>query len=80
MWALWAAGRRGAIPAGRHFLGHLVLGWGLFNLLEGVVDHHLLNLHHVVDLPVHVPLFDWVFLGVGGGLFVLLGALLARRS
>lgn len=80
VWALWAAGRRGAIPAGRHFVGHLVLGWGVFNVVEGLIDHHLLNLHHVVDLPAHVPLFDWVFLGVGGGLFILIGALLARRG
>ena len=79
-WALWAAGRRGTLPSGRRFLGQLVLGWGLFNLVEGVVDHHLLQVHHVVDLPAHVPAMDWIFLGVGGVLFVVLGALLARRG
>jgi uncharacterized membrane protein len=80
VWALWAAGRRGTLPSGRRFLGQLVLGWGLFNLVEGVIDHHLLQVHHVVDLPAHVPAMDWIFLGVGGVLFVVLGALLARRS
>lgn len=80
MWMLWAAGRRGMLPSGRHFAGQLVLGWGLFNLVEGVVDHHLLRLHHVVDVPVHVPMMDWLFLGVGGVLLILVGGALARRG
>lgn len=80
VWTLWAAGRRGTLPSGRRFFGQLVLGWGLFNLVEGVVDHHLLRLHHVVDLPSHVPVMDWIFLGVGGVLFLIFGGLLARRS
>lgn len=75
---LWAAGRRGAVPGGRRFVGQLVLGWGLFNLAEGAVDHHLLQLHHVVDVPAHVPAMDWIFLGVGGVLLVALGWALAR--
>jgi uncharacterized membrane protein len=48
------------------FTGQLIFGWGAFNLVEGVVDHHLLGLHHVRDVPVHVPLYDWLFLGLGG--------------
>lgn len=28
-------------------LGAMLLGWGLFNLFEGVLDHQLLGLHHV---------------------------------
>jgi len=24
-----------------------IIGWGLFNLVEGVVDHHILTIHHV---------------------------------
>lgn len=80
VWGLWAAGRAGRAPRAGAFLGQLVLGWGLFNLVEGVVDHHVLQTHHVVDLPRHVPAADWVFLGVGGVLLVLVGAALARRG
>jgi uncharacterized membrane protein len=58
------------------FTGQMVFGWGLFNLVEGVVDHHLLNLHHVRDLPLHVPLYDWIFLGVGGIGLLTIGAVL----
>ena len=60
------------------FTGRLVVGWGAFNLVEGVLDHHLLELHHVRDLPVHAPLYDWVFLGAGGfGLLAMGGVLMA---
>jgi hypothetical protein len=37
-----------------------------------------LGLHHVRDLPVHVPLYDWLFLLIGGVGFILLGWALAR--
>src|SRR3954467_2186036 len=46
--ALWSAGRHGRVPPrGRALAGDLLLGWGLFNLLEGVIDHQLLGVHHV---------------------------------
>jgi uncharacterized membrane protein len=66
------------LPDARAFTGLLILGWGLFNLTEGIIDHHLLNLHHVRDLPVHVPGYDWAFLIVGGIGFIALGRLLAK--
>jgi uncharacterized membrane protein len=58
------------------FAGQLILGWGMFNIVEGVLDHHVLGLHHVRDLPVHVPAYDWVFLAVGGVGCIALGAVL----
>jgi uncharacterized membrane protein len=45
---LWrAGGSRDVRWSTRAFAGALVLGWGLFNLVEGVVDHQLLGVHHV---------------------------------
>jgi uncharacterized membrane protein len=45
---LWSAGARDDVVwSGRTFLGALFLGWGLFNLVEGVIDHHDLGMHHV---------------------------------
>lgn len=87
VWALTILGvsrllsdaRRGLpLPDGKAFTGLLVLGWGLFNLVEGIIDHHILGLHHVRDLPVHVPLYDWLFLGLGGVGFIILGWAMAR--
>lgn len=88
MWAITLAGiyllladaRRGVtLPSTRVFTGQLVLGWGIFNLVEGLIDHHLLGIHHVRDLPVHVPLYDWIFLGVAGIGFILLGWAMSRQ-
>jgi uncharacterized membrane protein len=87
VWALTVAGvfrllhdaRRGArLPTAAGLTGQLLLGWGLFNLVEGVVDHHLLGIHHVRDLPAHVPAYDWLFLGIGGLGLVVVGLLLSR--
>jgi uncharacterized membrane protein len=73
--------RRGAVPPPPGaFTGQLLLGWGGFNLVEGIIDHHLLGLHHVRDLPVHLPLYDWLFLLFGGLGFALIGNWLARRT
>jgi uncharacterized membrane protein len=82
VWALTLLGvyllardaRRGRIlPDTRMLTGQLVLGWGIFNLVEGLIDHVFLGIHHVRDLPVYVPVYDWVFLLIGGLGFVLLG-------
>jgi uncharacterized membrane protein len=68
------------LPDARAFTGQLVLGWGVFNLVEGIVDHHLLNIHHVRDMPAHVPLYDWLFLGIGGVGLILIGWLMSRGT
>lgn len=45
---LWRAGGRDDVPwSSRTFVGGLVMGWGLFNLIEGVIDHQILGIHHV---------------------------------
>jgi uncharacterized membrane protein len=78
---LWSDGLAGSSPRRLSVLvGQMILGWGLFNLVEGVIDHHLLNIHHVRDMPSHVPLYDWIFLTVGGVGFSLLGLVLARGN
>jgi uncharacterized membrane protein len=78
---LLADARRGLpLPNTMEFTGLLILGWGLFNLVEGIIDHHLLGLHNVRDLPVHIPLYDWLFLGIGGVGFTLLGWSMARGA
>jgi uncharacterized membrane protein len=45
---LWRAGQRADVPwSTRTFAGSLLLGWGLFNFIEGLIDHQILGLHHV---------------------------------
>ena len=57
------AGR--ALPGAGAVTGQIILGWGIFNLVEGLVNHRLLGIHHVRDMPMHVPMYDWLFLGIG---------------
>jgi uncharacterized membrane protein len=78
VWLLWRDARHGAVRRARIFAGQMLMGWAAFNLVEGLIDHHLLNLHHVRDLPEHVPLYDWVFLGVGGVLLGMIGWMMSR--
>jgi uncharacterized membrane protein len=76
---LWSHARSDQLPmAAGAFIGEMFIGWGAFNLVDGIIDHHLLNLHHVRDMPAHVPLYDWVFLGIGGLGFLLAGILLKQ--
>ena len=78
---LWREGRAGLLPrSGRTLAGEMLLGWAGFNLVEGVIDHHLLQLHHVRDMPHHVPIYDWIFLAVGGVGLALIGWLLLRPA
>jgi uncharacterized membrane protein len=46
----------------------MLIGFGLFNVVEGIVDHHLLGLHHVNET---VPRDQWVYWDVG---FLIWGA------
>jgi hypothetical protein len=44
--------------------------------VKGIIDHHVLNLHHVVE-RLGVSVWDWVFLASGVVLVVIGGLLLA---
>jgi uncharacterized membrane protein len=48
----------------RTLIGGMLIGWGLFNTVEGLIDHQLLNLHHVRPGPDEV-LYDAAYLGSG---------------
>ncbi|WP_375403746.1 DUF2243 domain-containing protein [uncultured Sphingomonas sp.] len=75
---LWRARSGSAGVPGRVLGGALLLGWGLFNLIEGAIDHHLLGLHHVVE-RLGPSMWDWVFLASGVALAAT-GWMLTRRS
>lgn len=79
-WLLGDARRGRPLPAAGAFTGLILFGWGVFNLVEGLIDHHLLGIHHVRDLPVHVPLYDWLFLALGGLGFMAIGWSMARSA
>ncbi len=73
---LWHAVRqRNALLSTKTLLGAMIFGWGLFNLVEGVIDHHILHIHHVTETDNHF-LWDLAFLAsgvamIGGGWLVI---------
>ena len=72
LWLLFRAARRPEVNwSGRILLGAMIAGWGLFNLVEGVVDHHILHVHHVVQ-RLGLSIWDYMFLA-SGVLFMLVG-------
>ena len=63
----------------RFFVGLLLLGFGLFNTFDGIVNHFILGIHHVRDGPD--PLFtDLTFLVVAGFAFIAVGSLLVKQG
>jgi uncharacterized membrane protein len=81
LWMLWRVLARGDVRlSGRMYFGSLWIGWGIFNLVEGLIDHEILQVHHVYQNdPSQFLLWDMVFLATGV-LFPTFGWLIIRNS
>lgn len=73
----WRQGR--LAPNWPFHLGLLLLGWGVFNLVEGVIDHQILGVHHVRDDLGGPLIWDIGFLAFGIAQ-IGLGYLIYRRG
>ena len=79
LFMLWRSIRRDNLGVyGRSLFGWMLAGWGIFNLVEGIVDHHILQIHHVKSGP-NEALYDIGFL-VFGALLVAVGVALRRSE
>jgi uncharacterized membrane protein len=78
IWRLWEALRRpDAERSSATLVAGMLMGWGLFNSVEGLIDHQLLGLHHVHP---GVDELAWDLGFIASGLFLcLLGWLMLRR-
>jgi uncharacterized membrane protein len=75
---LWrAAYERETIPTLRALIGQFIFGWAVFNLVEGIIDHQILGIHYVRQVPEYT-LYNLTFLAIGGIVFLLIGWLLMR--
>jgi uncharacterized membrane protein len=73
----WRKGR--LAPSYSFHFGLVLTGWGIFNVVEGLIDHQLLGIHHVRD-DLGGPLsWDLAFLAFGA-LLIAGGWLLHRRG
>src|SRR5918992_4527918 len=59
------------------FIGLIFIGFGGFNIIEGIINHHILEMHHVIDVA-NPFVFDLIFLVVGGLAFLVTGGIFTR--
>lgn len=80
LFLLWRAARQaGGMWSGRRLLGAVLIGWGGFNIFDGVINHLVLEIHHVnerVDRALW-PIYDAGFI-IWGVAMLLIGFLLLR--
>ncbi len=75
---LWKAASRRDVPLStKTLVGSMALGWGLFNFVEGILNHHLLHIHHVTETDNHL-IWDLAFLASGLLLMGIGGSLISR--
>ena len=66
---LWrAAHRQHLFWSNTLLVGTLLMGFGLFNCVEGLIDHQILGIHHVNE---QVPRAQWAYWDAG---FLIWGA------
>jgi uncharacterized membrane protein len=69
LYVLWRYSRRNHIRwSGKLLPGAMLIGFGAFNVVEGLVDHQLLGIHHVNET---VPREQWIYWDIG---FLIWGA------
>jgi uncharacterized membrane protein len=82
LFVLWrTAHHRHLYWSDKLLIGTLLLGWGIFNLVEGIVDHEILGVHHVNEL---VPASQRIYWDMGflvwGLAMIVVGSLLLKRG
>jgi len=70
---LQAARALGTAARGRVLLGAMLAGSGFFNFFEGLINHQILGIHHVLPGNPHQLLYDMLYLA-NGVVFFLAGA------
>jgi uncharacterized membrane protein len=65
--------------SGTLFAGGMLAGWGIFNITEGIIDHHILKLHNVREISVNPGLWNFGFLALSV-IIVFAGYILINRK
>jgi len=63
----------------RLFVGLVFIGFGGFNAIEGIINHHILEMHHVIEVA-NPLVFDLTFLVVGGLAFLVAGGAILKSQ
>lgn len=76
--ALFTSALRDRTFGGHRFWGATLLGFGVFNVVEGIIDHHILQIHHVRFGPSQ-PAWDISFL-ILGAVVAVIGFSISKRK
>jgi uncharacterized membrane protein len=77
--ALWKVSRLNYVEkSGKLLMGGLLSGWGIFNLLEGLINHHIFNLHNVRDNVADGDYYNYAFL-LFSAILLFVGALIISK-
>jgi uncharacterized membrane protein len=69
---LWRLLKRNDVNrSGKLLAGGMLLGWGIFNIVEGIIDHHLLKLHNVMEFSANHDVANYTFLVISGVMLVI---------
>ncbi|MFB4169420.1 DUF2243 domain-containing protein [Virgibacillus sp. JSM 102003] len=60
------------------FSSGIFIGGGVFNIVEGIIDHHILQVHRVRPVAENPLLYDLGFLAIGA-LLVIIGFLIKHK-
>jgi uncharacterized membrane protein len=64
--------------SGRIVAGAFIAGWGIFNSAEGLINHHFLEVHHIVE-KFGLSIYDYIYIGAGI-VFMLAGFLIIQKE
>jgi len=62
----------------RVLTGGLLAGWGIFNLVEGIINHHILKIHNVREVPDPDP-WNFGFLAIST-VMVVAGFIISKHQ
>lgn len=77
---LWNALRNPEVRwSGLAFAGLMLAGWGIFNLVEGLINHQILQVHRVKQNAENPMIWDLGFL-IWGAIMLLVGLIVVKQE
>jgi uncharacterized membrane protein len=65
--------------SGKLFIAGLLFGWGVFNVVEGIIDHQILKLHNVIEFSTNHNMGNYIFLAASV-IMLIIGWVLMRME
>lgn len=78
----WRANLNPCSPkSSRAFVGSMIMGWGLYNTIEGFTNHILLKVHHFIEAVPDSEKIFYDFLYIMSGIFLgIIGRILVTQG